>query len=54
MTKADLDKLVAGVHLDDGPANADEASYVVGGTKKEIGLESTWAATAWYAGCSPL
>lgn len=39
MTKADLDKLVAGVHLDDGPANADEASYVVGGTKKEIGLK---------------
>ena len=39
MTKADLDKLVAGVYLDDGPANADEASYVVGGTKKEIGLK---------------
>ncbi len=39
MTKADLEKLVSGVHLDDGPANADEASYVVGGSKKEIGLK---------------
>jgi 23S rRNA pseudouridine2605 synthase len=39
MTKADLEKLVAGITLDDGPANADEASYVVGGTKKEVGLK---------------
>ena len=39
VTKADLEKLVSGVHLDDGPANADEASYVVGGSKKEVGLK---------------
>ncbi|MBX2972206.1 MAG: RNA-binding S4 domain-containing protein [Flavobacteriales bacterium] len=39
LTKADLEKLVAGVQLDDGPAVADEASYVVGGTRKEVGLK---------------
>ncbi|MEZ4738301.1 MAG: pseudouridine synthase [Flavobacteriales bacterium] len=39
MTKADLEKLVAGVVLDDGPANADEASFVAGGTRKEVGLK---------------
>lgn len=39
LTKADLEQLVKGVQLDDGPAVADEASYVSGGTKKEVGLK---------------
>jgi 23S rRNA pseudouridine2605 synthase len=39
LTKADLERLVSGIHLDDGPANADEASYVANGTKKEVGLK---------------
>lgn len=39
LTKADLEQLVKGVQLDDGPAMADEASYVAGGTKKEVGLK---------------
>lgn len=39
LTKADLERLVSGIHLEDGPANADEASYVANGTKKEVGLK---------------
>ncbi|MCB0764414.1 MAG: rRNA pseudouridine synthase [Flavobacteriales bacterium] len=39
MTKADLEKLVTGVILDDGPANADEANFVEGGKRNEIGLK---------------
>ena len=39
VTKADLDKLVKGIDLDDGLAVADEASYVIGGNKKEVGLK---------------
>lgn len=38
LTKADLEKLVEGVELEDGVAIADEASYVAGGTRKEVGL----------------
>ncbi|HQV38257.1 MAG: rRNA pseudouridine synthase [Flavobacteriales bacterium] len=37
LTVDELHKLVDGVHLDDGPANADEASFV-GATKREVGL----------------
>ena len=39
VTKADLDQLVEGVPLDDGPARADEAKYVDGATKREVGLK---------------
>lgn len=39
VTKADLEKLVAGVELEDGLAAADEASFVANGTKKEVGLK---------------
>lgn len=39
VTKTDLEKLVTGINLDDGPANADEASYVASGTKKEVGIK---------------
>ena len=39
VTKADLEQLVKGVQLDDGPATADEASFVNGATKKEIGMK---------------
>jgi 23S rRNA pseudouridine2605 synthase len=39
VTKADLERLVKGIDLDDGLATADEASYVVNGTKKEVGLK---------------
>ena len=39
VTKADLDKLTEGVHLDDGPAQADEARYVEGASKKEVGMK---------------
>jgi len=39
LTKADLEKLVEGVDLEDGLAVADEASYVANGTKKEVGLK---------------
>lgn len=39
LTKADLEKLVAGVELEDGLAVADEASYVANGSKKEVGLK---------------
>lgn len=35
---ADLKQLVSGVKLDDGPANADEASYVEGEKKNVVGL----------------
>ena len=37
--QADLEKLVAGVELDDGTASADEASYVQGASKREVGLK---------------
>lgn len=39
ITRADLEKLVAGIELEDGLAQADEASYVDGGSKKEVGLK---------------
>ena len=39
MTKADLEQLVKGVHLDDGPAHAVEASYVEDSGKREVGLK---------------
>lgn len=39
VTKVDLEQLVKGVPLDDGPAQADEARYVEGATKREIGLK---------------
>ncbi len=39
VTKADLDKLVEGVELEDGPAQADEASFVEGTSKREVGLK---------------
>ena len=40
VTLADLDRLVAGVQLDDGPAQADEANYVSGAdSKREVGLK---------------
>lgn len=39
VTKADLDQLVEGVPLDDGPAHAVEANYVEGSGKKEVGLK---------------
>ncbi|MBK8500052.1 MAG: pseudouridine synthase [Flavobacteriales bacterium] len=39
VTKADLDQLVKGVPLDDGPAQADEARYVDGASKREVGLK---------------
>jgi 23S rRNA pseudouridine2605 synthase len=38
VTVDDLHKLVEGVHLEDGPARADEASFV-GDTKREVGLK---------------
>lgn len=38
VTKAHLTQLVSGVQLEDGPAAADEASFVDGGSKKEVGL----------------
>ncbi|MCB0790424.1 MAG: rRNA pseudouridine synthase [Flavobacteriales bacterium] len=37
VTQADVHRLVEGVALDDGPANADEASYV-GADKKQVGV----------------
>lgn len=39
ITRGDLEKLVSGVELEDGTASADEASYVTGGTKKEVGIK---------------
>ena len=39
VTRADLEKLVAGIELEDGLATADEASFVANGTKKEVGLK---------------
>ena len=39
ITRTDLEKLVAGIELEDGLAQADEASYVDGGSKKEVGLK---------------
>ncbi|MEO8587812.1 MAG: pseudouridine synthase [Flavobacteriales bacterium] len=39
VTQADLEKLVEGVELDDGIATADEAAYVQGATKREVGLK---------------
>jgi 23S rRNA pseudouridine2605 synthase len=38
VTKAHLEQLVSGVPLDDGPAYADEASYVDGTNKREVGV----------------
>ncbi len=39
VTKADLERLVEGVELEDGLAQADEASYVENGGRKEVGLK---------------
>jgi 23S rRNA pseudouridine2605 synthase len=39
VTKAHLTQLVEGVELEDGPAQADEATYVQGATKREVGLK---------------
>jgi len=39
VTKVDLERLVKGLDLDDGLATADEANYVVNGTKKEVGIK---------------
>ncbi len=39
VTHAHLEQLVKGVPLDDGPASADEARYVEGVSKREIGLK---------------
>jgi 23S rRNA pseudouridine2605 synthase len=39
VTKADLTALVEGIELEDGPAQADEAAYVQGATKREVGLK---------------
>lgn len=39
VTKADLNQLLEGVPLDDGPARADEAKYVEGTARREVGLK---------------
>jgi 23S rRNA pseudouridine2605 synthase len=39
VTKAHLEQLVQGVELEDGPAQADEATFVQGSSKKEVGLK---------------
>ncbi len=39
VTKTHLTKLVEGVQLDDGPAQADEVSHVEGATKREVGIK---------------
>lgn len=39
VTKAHLIQLVEGIELEDGPAQADEANYVDGASKKEVGLK---------------
>ena len=39
VTAAHLKQLVEGMTLEDGPASADEATYVDGSSKKEVGLQ---------------
>ena len=39
VTHAHLQQLVSGVNLDDGPASADEASYVDAAGKREVGIK---------------
>ncbi|NUQ15962.1 MAG: RNA-binding S4 domain-containing protein, partial [Flavobacteriales bacterium] len=39
VTKGDLERLVSGVDLDDGPAHAVEASFVDDAGKREVGLK---------------
>ena len=39
LTKADMDKLVAGITLEDGEIHADEVSYIDLDDKKKIGVE---------------
>jgi 23S rRNA pseudouridine2605 synthase len=39
VTKAHLEQLVENVMLDDGPAQADEATFVQGSNRKEVGLK---------------
>jgi len=39
VTHAHLQQLVSGVNLDDGPAHADEASYVDAAGKREVGVK---------------
>lgn len=39
VTKAHLQQLVEGVELEDGMAKADEAAYVDGASRKEVGLK---------------
>ncbi len=39
VTKAHLEQLVQGVELEDGPAQADEATFVQDSSKKEVGLK---------------
>ncbi len=39
VTKAHLAQLLEGVHLEDGPARADEVEYVAGATKREVGMK---------------
>ncbi len=39
VAKADLERLVEGIELEDGLAAADEASYVADGTRKEVGIK---------------
>ena len=39
VTHAHLQQLVSGVQLDDGPASADEASYVDAAGKREVGIK---------------
>lgn len=39
VSKAHLQQLVDGVELEDGMAQADEASFVEGSTRKEVGLK---------------
>jgi 23S rRNA pseudouridine2605 synthase len=39
VAKADLEKLTQGIQLEDGPAQADEASYVQDASKREVGLK---------------
>ena len=39
VTKAHLNQLLDGVVLEDGPAQADEASHVEGASKREVGIK---------------
>lgn len=39
VTKAHLNQLLEGVVLEDGPAQADEASHVEGASKREVGIK---------------